>query len=372
MADHLPLIDISGDTSRQTIIAAGTPDLYQGHPTTVLTRTGKLLCFWTIGHGGPCGPAAESRDGGHTWTRIDDRLPAVYAATHANCPTLQKMTLPDGRERLLVFSAKRSLRNPANGFCPLAIVWSDDDGATWREAPPANLSAEMPPTGFLRLANGSFALFGQVRRDSNVATDYAWDDQDIWMATSSDGLSWSAPRVVATAPEKNLCEPCALRSPDGSEIALLIRENRHTARSLMCFSRDEGATWSAPVDTAPELTGDRHEGVVLPDDRYFIAFRDRMIDSATYGQYVAWVGTYDDLCNARPGALRIHLLKSWAGAKAPDGNQLDGWVGDTGYSGVELLPNGELLCTTYSKHWPDARKQSVVCTRLKNVVALTA
>ncbi len=173
-------------------------------------------------------------------------------------------------------------------------------------------------------------------------------------------------------PEKNLCESFAIRSPDRKEIALLIRENRHTGCSMMCFSRDEGVTWTAPVDTAPELTGDRHEGVILPDGRYFIAFRDRMIDSTTYGQYVAWVGTYEDLRNARPGALRIHLLMNWTGAKAPDGTKLDGWVGDTGYSGVELLPNGELLCTTYSKHWPDARKQSVVCTRHKNVVALTA
>ncbi len=374
MKTNIPLVDISGEISRQTIIAAGTPDLYQGHPTTVLTRTGKLICVWTTGHGGPCGPAAESMDEGRTWTRIDERFPSAYAATCKNCPTLQKMILPDGRERILVFSAR-----PPNGFnrnwgeiCPLGIVYSDDDGASWGMAPPANLSAMMPPTGFIQLADGRVALFGQVFKNLEQARDRSTDDQNVWMATSVDGLSWSAPRIVASAPEKNLCEPFAIRSPDGAEIALLLRENRHTGCSMMCFSRDEGATWSAPVDTAPELTGDRHEGVVLPDDRYFIAFRDRMIDSATYGQYVAWVGTYDDLCNARPGALRIHLLKSWAGAKAPDGNQLDGWVGDTGYSGVELLPNGELLCTTYSKHWPDARKQSVVCTRLQNVVALTA
>ncbi len=359
------IIDISGDTARQTVIAAGTEELYQGHPTTVLTRTGKLICVWTTGHGGPCGSAAESFDGGRTWTRIDDRFPTVYAETHANCPTLQKTTLPGGRERLLVFSAKRPLRNPANGFCPLGIVWSDDDGLTWREAPWANLSSAMPPTGFIPLADGSVALFGQVRHDPEVATDRATDDQDIWMATSKDGLSWSAPRIVATLPEKNLCEPFAIRSPDGAEIALLLRENRHAGCSMMCFSRDEGATWTPPVDTAPELTGDRHEGVILPDGHYFIAFRDRMIGSATYGQYVAWVGTYDDLRNARPGVLRIHLLKNWAGEKAPDGSQLDGWIGDTGYSGVELLPNGELLCTTYVKYWPDARKQSVVCTRLR-------
>ena len=358
------LIDISGEVSRQTIIAAGTPDTYQGHPTTVLTRTGKLICVWTLGHGGPCGPAAESLDGGRTWTHIEDRLPPEYVAQCRNCPTLQKMVLPDGRERLLVFSARPPSGDVHVGPCPLGILFSDDDGATWRMAPPAEVSAMMPPTGFIQFKDGSVALFGQVFKSQEQAKDRPTDDQNVWMATSNDGLSWSAPRIIAAVPEKNLCEPFAIRSPDGAEIALLLRENRHTACSMMCFSRDEGATWTAPVDTAPELSGDRHEGIVLPDGRLFIAFRDRMIDSPTYGQYVAWVGTYEDLRNARPGACRIHLLKSWAGAKAPDGTHLEGWNCDTGYSGVELLPNGELLCTTYTKHWPDARKHSVVSTRL--------
>ncbi|MBR4613653.1 MAG: exo-alpha-sialidase [Kiritimatiellae bacterium] len=358
------LIDISGEVSRQTIIAAGTTDTYQGHPTTVLTRTGKLICVWTLGHGGPCGPAAESLDGGRTWTHIEDRLPPEYATQCRNCPTLQKMALPAGRERLLIFSARPPSGDVHVGPCPLGIVFSDDDGATWRMAPPAEVSAMMPPTGFIQFKDGSVALFGQVFKSQEQAKDRPTDDQNVWMATSNDGLSWSAPRIIAAVPEKNLCEPFAIRSPDGAEIALLLRENRHTACSMMCFSRDEGATWTAPVDTAPELSGDRHEGIVLPDGRLFIAFRDRMIDSPTYGQYVAWVGTYEDLRNARPGACRIHLLKSWAGAKAPDGTQIEGWNCDTGYSGVELLPNGELLCTTYTKHWPDARKHSVVSTRL--------
>ena len=359
----LPFLDISADTARHTVVAAGTEEVYQGHPTTVLTRTGKLLCVWCVGHGGPCGPAAESLDGGRTWTRIDERFPAAYAATHQNCPTLQKMTLPDGRERLLVFSAK-----PPNGdrrscgFCPLGIVWSDNDGATWREAPPADLCAVMPPTGFLPLRDGSAALFGQVRRNTEVATDRPTDDQIIWMATSRDGLSWSEPRIVAAVPEKNLCEPCALRSPNGCEIALLLRENRHEGCSMMCFSSDEGQTWTTPRDTAPELTGDRHEGVVLPDGRLVVAFRDRMITSPTYGHYVAWVGTWDDLRHARPGLCRIKLLHSYAGDERFPNPSV---IGDTGYSGVELLPSGELLCTTYAKLWPDARKHSVVSTRLR-------
>ncbi len=359
----IPLLDVSADTARHVVVAAGTEEVYQGHPTTVLTRTGKLLCVWTTGHGGPCGPAAESLDGGRTWTRIDGRLPPEYAATCKNCPTLQKMALPDGRERILVFSARppNGDHRHCDGICPLGIAYSDDDGASWRMAPPAAVSAMMPPTGFLPLADGTVALFGQVFKNPERSADKSTADQNVWMATSPDGLSWSAPRTVASAPEKNLCEPFAIRSPDGREIALLLRENRHTGCSMMVFSRDEGATWTPPVDTAPELTGDRHEGVVLPDGRLFVAFRDRIPDSPTYGHYVAWVGTWDDLRHARPGECRVKLLHSHAGE---EGLENASWKGDTGYSGVELLPDGEILCTTYVKYWADARRHSVVATRL--------
>ena len=350
--DELPIVDLTQDTSRQTVIAMGTPDTYQGHPTTLLTPDGKtLFCVWTIKHGGGCGPAARSDDGGRTWTRIDDLLPAQYKF-HRNCPTLQTVPRPDGSGvNFCVFSANCQ---PGTGG-GLGIMMSCDNGKSWWVTPPApHLSSGMPPTGLVPLKDGSSALFGQVRKNPKVKTDRPADDQAVWMSITKDGgFTWGAPRIVAAAKNKNLCEPFALRSPDGSEIGLLIRENRHTARSMMCFSRDEGKTWTAPEDTCWGLTGDRHEGVQLPDGRWVVAFRDRALGSSTYGQYVAWVGSYDDLRNGRPGQYRIHLMKSWSGT------QYGGWKGDTGYSGVELLPDGTILCTTYIKLFPDNRLQSV-------------
>ena len=356
--DELPIVDLTRDAFRQTVIAMGTPDTYQGHPTTLLTPDGKtLFCVWTIKHGGGCGPAARSDDGGRTWTRIDDLLPAQYKF-HRNCPTLQTVPRPDGSGvNLCVFSANCQ---PETGG-GLGIMMSRDNGKSWWVTPPApHLSAGMPPTGFMPLKDGTSALFGQVFKSKEKAKDRPTDDQAVWMSVTKDGgFTWGAPRIVAAAENKNLCEPFALRSPDGSETGLLIRENRHTARSMMCFSRDEGKTWTKPVDTCWGLTGDRHEGVQLPDGRWVVAFRDRALGSSTYGQYVAWVGTYDDLRNGRPGQYRIHLMKSWSGS------QYGGWKGDTGYSGVELLPDGTILCTTYIKLFPDDRLQSVACTRFR-------
>src|SRR5574344_1252526 len=102
-----------------------------------------------------------------------------------------------------------------------------------------------------------------------------------------------------------------------------MRENRHKGNSMMCFSADEGQTWSRPVDTPWGLTGDRHEGIRVPDGRWVIAFRDQAIGSPTRGHFVAWVGTYAALKNGTTeGTYRVKLLHSYGGA-------------DCGYPGVE-------------------------------------
>ena len=345
-ADQLPVVDLTPDLSRLTVVAQGTDSLYQGHPTTIIAPDGKtLFCVWTTSHGGPCGPMARSDDSGRTWRRIDDILPKEYAACR-NCPTFQRLDTSDGvRKRMFVFSS--------HGGNPLGRMYSEDNGATWHTLPAVDyLCSEMPPTGLVRLADGRSALFGQQPKPDGVR------GQDVWMSVTSDGgMTWGRPRVVASAKNKDLCEPFAIRSPDGRSIALIMREDFHAANSMAAFSSDEGSTWTEPVDTCWGLTGDRHEGVMLPDGRYVIAFRDRAQNSSTFGQYVAWVGTWDDLRNARPGQYRIHLIRSYAGTT------FGGMPGDTGYSGVELLPDGTILATTYVVYAPDGHYQSVVSTR---------
>jgi hypothetical protein len=131
-----------------------------------------------------------------------------------------------------------------------------------------------------------------------------------------------------------------------------MRENTHKGRSLVMFSRDEGATWSTPQDTPWALTGDRHMGVFTKDDRLVIAFRDVAPKSPTRGHFVAWVGKYDDIRAGREGQYRIKLLHSNAG-------------GDCGYPGMELLPDGTIVATTYVKYRPGPEKHSVVTTRFQ-------
>ncbi|MCG8586722.1 MAG: glycoside hydrolase, partial [Pirellulales bacterium] len=136
-AEDLPVVDLSGDSDRHVIIAAGTNDVYQGHPTTVLMPDNKTMyCVWTFGHGGSCGPMARSIDGGKTWKRIDDTLPKSWRRT-SNCPTIYRLKDAAGKERLFVFAG----RGP-DGTMHQSV--SEDGGKTWSEMRSNGLSAVMP------------------------------------------------------------------------------------------------------------------------------------------------------------------------------------------------------------------------------------
>jgi len=341
----LPVVDLSQDAARHVVVAAGTKEVYQGHPTTVLMPDGKtIFCVWCVSHGGAAGPMARSDDGGKTWVRMDDRLPAGFK-THQNCPSIYRLVDPQGKARLWVWSAAKGTRQGT----PMPSVMSDDGGATWRETPPLgeDFYCVMTFSSMVRLKDGAYlGLYhrGETKGEGRKTLEV------VQSVTRDGGFSWSAPRVVARVDGKLPCEPYVFRSPDGKELCALLRENTHKGYSLVMFSADEGATWSAPKETVWGLTGDRHNGVATKDGRLVIAFRDQAPLSPTKGHFVAWVGTYDDIRQGKPGRYRVKLLHSYAG-------------GDCGYPGVELLPDGTIVATTYIKYWNDARKHSVVSTR---------
>lgn len=328
----VPVVDLSGDTSRHVVIAAGTETIYQGHPTTLLMPDGKtMFAVWCIEHGGFAGPMARSDDGGLTWKRLDERLPKGFIK-HKNCPSIYRMVDPAGKERLWVFSAQPMMPR----------IMSEDGGETWAEMNPLGLACVMTFSSVVALRDGRYlGMYHRRDRDSL---------QVMQTATADGGLTWSTPIVVADVEGKDACEPFAFRSPGGDELCCLMRENTHKGRSLVMFSRDEGTTWTTPVDTPWALTGDRHMGVYAPDGRLVIAFRDKALDSPTRGHFVAWVGTYDDIKAGREGQYRIKLLHSNAG-------------GDCGYPGMERLPDGTIVATTYIKYRPGNMKHSVVSTR---------
>jgi hypothetical protein len=64
------------------------------------------------------------------------------------------------------------------------------------------------------------------------------------------------------------------------------------------------------------------------------------------------VGRYEDIKQSKPGQYRVKLLHNYAER-----------VGDCGYPGVELLPDGTIVTTTYLKYAPGKKKHSVVSVR---------
>jgi BNR repeat-like domain len=342
---NLPMLDISGETTRQVVIAAGTAQTYQGHPTTLLLPDGKTIyCVWCINHGGAAGPMAKSTDGGLTWTRLDDLLPPGFA-THQNCPSIYRLIAPNGKARLWVFSAALGDRKGPG----MPSIMSEDDGTTWKEMPPIGFPCVMTFSSIVHLKDGRY--LGLYHKGPGGADKAPLEV--LQTITADGGFTWSEPRVVASVPDKNPCEPFVFRSPDGSELCCLLRENTHKDRSLVMFSSDEGATWSAPANTSWGLTGDRHMGIQTKDGRLVFAFRDQALGSPTKGHFVAWVGTYDDITQGTPGQYRVKLIHNHAEK-----------VGDCGYPGLEWLLDGTIVATTYAKLSPGPEKHSVVSTRL--------
>ena len=334
----VPLIDLAEETHRQVIVDKELGQ-YLGHPTTVLLEDGRtIIAVYPKGHGRGAIVMKRSSDGGLTWS---ERLPVPENwATSQEVPTLYRVTDRDGANRLILFS----------GLYPIRMAYSEDDGASWTPLEPiGDFGGIVAMASVERLAGGDLmALFhddGRFLTGSGGRTKFR-----VFKTISSDGgLSWSEPQVVTEHPEAHLCEPGLVRSPDGRQIALLLRENSRRFNSFVVFSNDEGETWSEPVELPAALTGDRHTARYAPDGRLFVSFRDMARGSPTWGDWVGWVGTYEDIVEGREGQYRIRLMDNT-------------YEADTAYPGVVLLPDGTFVATTYG-HWEEGEEPYIVSVR---------
>ena len=242
--------------------------------------------------------------------------------------------------RLVVFS----------GLYPIRMAASEDDGDTWTPLEPiGDFGGIVAMASVAKLATGDYmALFhddGRFLHNAGERTTFK-----VYKTLSHDGgLTWDDPVVIVHRPDVDLCEPGLVRSPDGTQIALLLRENSRTRNSFVIFSDDEGEMWSAPQELPAALTGDRHTARYAPDGRLFITFRDMAHESETKGDWVGWVGTYDDIVAGREGQYRVRLM-----------DNKNSW--DSTYPGLELLPDGTFVTTTYG-HWTGGEEPYIVSVR---------
>jgi len=336
----IPLIDLAHETERPVIIDR-EPGAYLGHPTTVLLDDGQtIIAVYPRGHGrGPI-LMKRSADGGRTWS---DRLPTPDNwATSLETPTIHRVIDPrDGARRLILFS----------GLHPIRMARSDDDGLNWTPLEPiGDFGGIVAMSSVERLRDGRYlATFhddGRYFRAGGSATGTF----TVFQVRSSDGgLTWNEPESIWSGADVHLCEGGMVRSPDGVRLGMLLRENRRVTGSQLMTSDDEGTTWSPPRELPATLTGDRHVARHAPDGRLLVTFRDMATGSPTKGDWVAWIGTFDDLIAGRDGAYRARLMDSH-----------HPW--DAAYPAIEVLPDGTFVATTYG-HWIEGEPPFVVCLR---------
>lgn len=376
---NIPVIDLSGDSSRQVIVDR-EPGQYLGHPSTLMLEDNRtILCVYPKGHGRGEIVYKRSDDAGLTWSgRIE--VPESWKSSK-EVPTLYRVEDASGKKRVILFS----------GLYPGRMAVSEDDGSTWSELDTIGNWGGIVFTGAtipLKTGKGHYMTF--FHDDMRFFTEdgeekYRTDRQNnsdplftMYRSSSFDGgLTWQYPEVILESREMHLCEPGVIRSPDGKRIAMFLRENSRRANSQIIFSDDEGVTWSKPVAMPNALTGDRHVPVYTPDGRIVVVFRDHSpasyygeitkiaretgetdyslvasetgYGSVTEGDWVAWVGSWDDIIKGGEGEYRIRIMD----------NKKD-W--DTTYPGVEVLPDGTIVTTTYG-HWSRGEEPYIVSAR---------
>ena len=341
----IPQVDLNDRKDLQTVITPSNGK-YWGHPSSVLLEDGKtLVMMYLDGHARAQLYWKKSFDGGRTWT---DHLPVPEGwndipdgrkTAFMEVPILYRMTDPAGKERIQMFTGVPSIRR----------AYSEDGGKTWSKLEllkNKDLGAIVVFADMLRLKDGSY--MGTIHDSGRfMKGKYAHKWFSVFTMKSRDGgMTWDDPVKIATHPKGHLCEAGLVRSPDGKRIALLMRENARLYNSFISFSDDEGETWTEPRQMPGALTGDRHQCTYVPDGRLFISLRDRGHDTPSFGDWVGWVGTFEDLEKGREGQYRVRLKDNYKGA-------------DCAYPTQHLLPDGTVFAATYG-HWTPGEKAWII------------
>ena len=338
---NIPVIDLN-HRHDLTVVVDKEKDVYLGHPSTVLLEDGKtILIVYPKGHGRGEIIYKKSKDEGKSWSK---RLPVPKNwATSKEVPTIHHVVDANGIKRLIMWS----------GLYPARLAVSENNGLSWSPLKQVgdwggivvmgSVVKVKKPGEYLAMFHDDGRFIKKDGKKTGIFTLYQTN-------TTDGGLTWSKPKGIYSNGKIHLCEPGIIRSPDGKELAMILRENSRTKNSHIMFSNDEGNSWSEPIELPIELTGDRHTGKYTQEGELFISFRDMAKNSPTQGDWVAWVGSYKDLKNGGLGDYRIRIK-----------DNKHKW--DCAYPGVEVLPNGEIVTTTYG-HWNEGEKPYILSVRL--------
>lgn len=348
----IPFVDLSKDHDRQVLVDK-EENVYLGHPSTVLMDDKKTMyAVYPKGHG--VGPVVlkKSEDAGLTWS---DRLETPVSWNNSEeTPVIYKIKKPDGTSRIEMISGVP--RSEEKGF---RTAYSDDEGKTWSEF------KHYFPTGKYAgiVAHASLTQLKDQNGDMDnkwmgIFHDFSYNNWKTYLSFDENGEEvWTEPVRLLEEHDSiekaaQLCEIEVLRSPDGNQLALIARSQAKKNNSMIAFSNDEGETWTEPVELQGALMGERHQATYDPiSGRLLITFREIIRDPKgtgdknewVAGDWVAWVGTYDDLVHNREGLYRIRLMEDFTPTEKS---------GDCGYAGNEVLDDGTFVLTSYG-YWEE-------------------
>ncbi|MFA9414438.1 glycoside hydrolase domain-containing protein, partial [Streptococcus sp. E29BA] len=337
--------------------APNTPRQYLAHPDMLMLDDNQtLLTAFVVGHGRGPVVMKVSHDGGETWTEKTD-IPASWANSWET-PTLYKLNFKDGSQKLIMIAGRPNWHGNTSGGWDTSI--STDNGQTWSEY------KQFQPTKADGSQNFSIVAMSSLTQLKDEAGNFI----DKWMGLYIDASfvnyktyltfdeqgneQWSAPeklipehRDIEAATQ--LAEVGVFRSPDGKRLVALGRSQSHQHKSTMFYSDDEGQTWTRPEFMQGALQGERHKIAYDPiSGRLLVTFREITLDynkngkiepgDWRAGEWVAWVGTYEDIMNQNEGQYRILIAEDWA---------QNHFSGDTGYAGLVVQPDGTFIMNSY-------------------------
>lgn len=365
---------------------------YLAHPDAVQLDDGRMVIYYSLGHGRGAIGGKVSEDNGKTWQPIDG-LPKTWQNS-METPTIYKLQFNRGQSdeysKYILISGCPTWggRYKGNGF----NVSVSNDGITgWTEfqnfygldyngKKGENFVAPIVAMASLTQLkeNGRWVnkWMGFFHDDNayNYKTILSFDDYGY--------MSWSAPEKYFSQYRKIekkafMCEVEVVRSDrgEGDQLCLIARSNgNHRNKELNSFisiSNDEGATWGEPKFLPASVNGERHKAEWIKDkdgnDRLFITFRSINKDinklkvstekngsgnGMWYSEgWVAWVGTYDDLINCKEGQYRIKLAHTYLKYQTKSEMNANG---DCGYSGNVVFDGGyQIMTSTYGKFVKD-------------------
>lgn len=167
-----------------------------------------------------------------------------------------------------------------NGTWDLFLQSSDDQGESW-SAPVAVVDSPREDFVFsFRITDDGTFLLLWVSYDSDDPAAYTGNSADIYLATSSDGASWSTSQLLTPDPGSPVVDtlPWILDAPDGSLFAVWLTARYPSIAPV--------AVVGAPLYPTPQLDDLR----AVPAEGYSV--RSQTLPNGR--SILAWVATSDD------------------------------------------------------------------------------